>query len=65
MAAVKTENNQDELADVVRRVFAIAELLVSTPDEESTDVIGLPDESAAGTFEWRASQKSSDQSPDV
>ena len=65
MAAVKTEHNQDELVDVVRRVFAIAELLVSTPDEESTDVTILPDESAAGVFDWRASQKSPDQSPDV
>ena len=65
MAAVKTEANQDELVDVVRRVFAIAQLLVSTPDEGSTDVTDLPDESAVGAFDWRASQKSPDQSPDV
>ena len=65
MAVVKTENNQDELTDVVRRVFAIAELLASTPNEESTDVSGLPDESAASVFDWRVSQKSPDQSPDV
>ena len=65
MAAVKSENNQDELADVVRRVFAVAELLVNKPDEESTDGAGLSDESAAAGFDWRASQKSPDQSPDV
>ncbi len=65
MAAVKTENNQDELADVVRRVFVIAELLASKPAEISTDVTGPPDESAAGVFDWRTSQKSPDQPPDV
>ena len=65
MAAVKAETNQDELTDVVRRVFAVAELLNSKPDQESTNIVGLIDESAAGALDWRASQKTCDQAHDV